>query len=143
MTLRMSAIILVLLLLVLSLPVQAEDPTRLYLQAAALQDERLLVVDVVVADVVDLYGAEVQLRYDPVQLEVQDANPRLDGVQIAPGAFLAAGDRFVVSNKVDVEAGLINFVVTLLNPAPPVSGTGVLATVAFRIVGSGPPSGEG
>jgi hypothetical protein len=144
MALRMSAIILVLLLLVLSLSlsVQAEDPARLYLQAAALQDEKLLLVDVVVADVVDLYGAEVQLRYDPVQLEVQDANPRLEGVQIAPGTFLAAEDRFVVSNRVDVEAGLIKFVVTLLNPAPPVSGTGVLATVAFRIVGSGPLSVE-
>ncbi len=103
-----------------------------------MQDERLLVVDVLLADVVDLYGAEVQLHYDPAQLAVQDANPRLPGVQITPGSFLASEDRFVVANIVDTEAGDINLAVTLLKPAPPVSGEGVLATIAFEVLGAGP-----
>jgi hypothetical protein len=109
-----------------------------FLQLAPLQDERQLVVDVAIADVTDLYGAEIQLTYNPAQLQVQDANARLEGVQIAPGPFLVAEDRFVVTNKVDPQSGVITFVVTLLNPAPPVSGSGVLATVAFDIIGSGP-----
>ena len=122
----------------LPLPVSAQNPVKLSLVAAPLQDEKLLVVDVMVEDVVDLYGAEVQLHYDPTQLRVQDANPRLEGVQVAPGTLLSANERFVVNNNVDTESGLINFAATLLNPAPPVSGDGVLATVAFEIIGGDP-----
>ena len=61
-------------------PVQADTPARLYLQNVPLQDEKLLVVNVQLVDVVDLYGAEVQFRYDPAQLRVRDDNPRLEGV---------------------------------------------------------------
>jgi hypothetical protein len=127
-------------LLLLAMPVDgfAEGPARVYLQRAPLQDDKQLVVDVVVDNVADLYGAEIQLNFDPAQMEVQDANPRLEGTQIAPGPFLAVEDRFVVTNRVDAADGLITFVVTLLNPAAPASGSGVLATVAFKTVGGGP-----
>jgi hypothetical protein len=127
-------------LLLLAMPVGgfAEGPARVYLQRAPLQDDKQLVVDVIVDNVTDLYGAEIQLNYDPAQLQVQDANPRLEGTQIAPGPFLAVEDRFVVTNRVDAADGLVTFVVTLLNPAPPASGHGVLATVAFKTVGGGP-----
>jgi hypothetical protein len=137
---RFSLVLSGLLAVICTLPlsVSAENPTRLSLVAAPLQDEQLLVVDVLVEDVVDLYGAEVQLRYDPTQLRVQDANPRLEGVQVAPGTLLSANERFVVNNNVDTETGLISFAATLLNPAPPVSGDGILATVAFEIVGGEP-----
>ncbi len=135
--------IITLLWLILSLflavrPVQAEGPTRLYLQNVPLQDEKLLVVNVELADVADLYGAELQLRYDPAQLRVRDDNPRLAGVQIAPGPLLAFDDRFVATNRVDPAAGVIEFVFTLLRPAAPISGQGVLATVVFEILGDGP-----
>ncbi len=120
----------------------AQTKARIYLQLAPLQDEKQLVVNLIVTGVADLYGADVQLHFDPSQLQVEDANPRLEGIQIAPGPLLAADERFVVTNKVDTSAGLITFVVTLLNPAPPVDGEGVLATVAFRILGSGPYSIE-
>ncbi len=119
-------------------PVWANGPTRLYLQNVPLQDEKLLVVNVELADVTDLYGAELQLRYDPAQLRVRDDNPRLEGVQIAPGPLLAFDDRFVATNRVDPAAGLIDFVFTLLRPAPPIGGQGVLATVVFETLGDGP-----
>ncbi|MGQ9501562.1 MAG: tetratricopeptide repeat protein [Anaerolineae bacterium] len=135
----MTVIILALLFaLIPTLSSYAQGQARIYLQPVPLQDERQLVVALMVADVIDLYGADVQLRYDPSQLQAEDANPRLEGVQIAPGPFLAADERFVVTNKVDATAGLITFAATLLNPAPPVSGEGVLATIAFRILGNGP-----
>ncbi len=135
---RLSAILILALLLATPLNGLAEGPARVYLEPVPLQDEKQIVVDVIVADVADLYGAELQLSYNPAQLRVDDANPRLEGTQIAPGPFLAADERFVVTNKVDADKGLVTFVVTLLNPAPAVSGSGVLATVAFRIVGAGP-----
>ena len=119
-------------------PVRANGPTRLYLQNVPLQDEKLLVVNVELADVADLYGAEIQLRYDPAQLRVRDDNPRLAGVQIAPGPLLAFDDRFVATNRADPAAGSIDFVFTLLRPAPPITGQGVLATVVFEILGDGP-----
>ena len=119
-------------------PVQADTPARLYLQNVPLQDEKLLVVNVQLADVADLYGAEVQFRYDPAQLRVRDDNPRLEGAQIAPGPLLAFDDRFVATNRADPERGVIDFVFTLLRPAPPISGQGVLATVVFEILGDGP-----
>ncbi len=140
---RFSGILLALLVgLIPTLSSYAQGQARVYLQPVPLQDERQLVVNLMVADVVDLYGVDVQLRYDPSQLQVEDANPRLEGIQIAPGPLLAADERFVVTNKVDVTAGLITFVATLLNPAPPVSGQGVLATIAFHVVGNGPYSVE-
>lgn len=119
-------------------PSRAGEPTRLILRNLPLQDDRLLVVTVQLENVVDLYGAEVQLRYDPTQLKVRDEDPRLEGVQIAPGPLLAFDDRFVALNQADAQAGLIDFVFTLLKPASPINQAGVLATVAFEVTGSGP-----
>ena len=125
-------------------PPQLQDngETQILLQNVPIQDEKLLVVNVYVANIVDLYGAEVQLRYDPTQLNVRDDNRRLEGVQISPGQLIAANDRFVVTNAANPQTGLINFVFTLLKPAQPISGEGVLATVVFEITGDGPFSVE-
>ncbi len=132
------AICLVVGALWLAEPVKAQEPAHLFLQNVPLQDEKLLVVNVQVEDVADLYGADIQLTYNPDQLGVRDDNPRLEGVQIAPGPLLAFDDRFVATNRVDTGAGEINFVFTLLRPAPPINQQGVLATVVFEILGEAP-----
>jgi hypothetical protein len=119
-------------------PIKAQEPAHLYLQNVPLQDEQLLVVNVQLENVVDLYGAEFQLKFDPAQLRVRDDNPRLEGVQIAPGPLLAFDDRFVATNRVNRQVGEINFAFTLLRPAAPISQQGVLATVVFEILGDGP-----
>jgi hypothetical protein len=119
-------------------PAMAQEPAHLFLQNVPLQDEKLLVVNVQVEDVANLYGADLRLTYDPDQLRVRDDNPRLEGVQIAPGPLLAFDDRFVATNRVDASAGEINFVFTLLRPAPPINQQGVLATVVFEILGESP-----
>jgi hypothetical protein len=98
----------------------------------------LLVVNVHLDNVENLYGAEMQLRYDPTQLKVRDDSRRLEGIQISPGPMLASDDRFVVTNSADPETGLINFVFVLLKPAPPITGEGDLATIVFEIAGDGP-----
>jgi tetratricopeptide (TPR) repeat protein len=85
-----------------------------------------------------MYSADVQLHYDPAQMKVQDENPRLEGVQITPGPLLASDPRFVANNRADLENGQIDFVFTLLKPASPLNGDGILATIAFEIRDAGP-----
>jgi hypothetical protein len=136
--LRAILFLFVLLALFLPWPAQADEPVQLILHNLPLQDDRLLVVTIQLENVADLYGAEIQLRYDSTQLKVRDEDPRLEGVQIAPGPLLAFDDRFVALNEADAQAGLIDFVFTLLKPAPPINQAGVLATIAFEVTGSGP-----
>ncbi len=120
-------------------PVYADNPeAQLYLQQARFQDDKLLLVNVELKNVVNLYGAEIQLRFDPTKLAVRDADPNLDGVQILPGPLLPPDKRLGAINNVETEVGVIKLAITLLNPAPPVNGDGVLAGVLFEAVGSGP-----
>lgn len=117
---------------------QTNGPTRVYLQNVPVEDEKLLVVNIALAQIQDLYGADVQLRYDPDRLKVRDENPRLEGVQITPGPLLASDARFVATNRADLESGQVDFVFTLLKPASPLNGEGILATIAFEVLASGP-----
>jgi hypothetical protein len=96
--------------------------------------EGTLVVDVMAENVADLYGAEFRLTYDPSVVAVQDFKPEQDGVQIESGTLLPSGKGFVVANQVDETAGTVIFAMTLLNPAPPVTGSGPLARVTFKIL---------
>jgi len=88
-----------------------------------------LTVDVVVSDVVDLYGAEVALAFDPALVQVVDENPGQTGVQMAPGNCPEAN--FVAQNAADNGAGTIHYAVTSLAPALPCSDRGVIFSVTF------------
>jgi len=83
----------------------------------------------------NLYGAELHLRFNPAVVEVVDADPSKPDVQIKPGDWLK--DSFVAANRADNAAGTVDYAATLLNPAPPVSGGGVLATITFRAKANG------
>jgi len=96
--------------------------------------EGTLVVDVMAENVADLYGAEFRLTYDPSVVAVQDFKPEQDGVQIESGTLLPSGKGFVVANQVDEAAGTVIFAMTLLNPASPVTGSGPLARVTFKVL---------
>lgn len=120
------------------LSAQNQGEARLELRNVPLQDEKLLVVNVHLSNVENLFGAEVQLQYDPTRLAVRDDNRRLPGIQISPGPLIASDDRFVVTNSANADTGQINFAFTLLKPATPISGDGELATVVFEITGGGP-----
>ncbi len=108
----------------------AQEEARLYLSPVST-DQGNLVFDVMAENVTDLYGAEFRLSYDPALLMVQDVNSNQDGVQIEPGTLLPVDQGFVVANQVDATEGTITFAMTLLNPAPPATGTGALARVTF------------
>jgi hypothetical protein len=77
-----------------------------------------------------LYGAEVHLAFDPARLEVQDADPDTEGVQIQAGDFPSPD--FVVQNQADNVKGTIDYAATQLAPREAVNGSGVLATVTIK-----------
>jgi hypothetical protein len=88
-------------------------------------------VDVIAEGVNNLYGAEIHLRYDPTAARLEDADPQQGGVQLIPGTLLDPDQGFVVANASDNQAGTAVFAITLVNPAPPVEGSGVVARLTF------------
>jgi hypothetical protein len=113
--------------------VWAQDGARVFPQPLE-SPEGTLVVDIMAENVTDLYGAEFRLTYDPSVVAVQDFKPEQDGVQIESGTLLPSGKGFVVANQVDEAAGTVIFAMTLLNPASPVTGSGPLARVTFKVL---------
>jgi hypothetical protein len=88
--------------------------------------------------VTDLYGAEFRLTYDPQVLSAQDLKADQDGVQVEVGTLLPSDQGFVVANTADDAEGVVVFAMTLLNPAPAVSGSGPLARVSFKMLQPAP-----
>lgn len=80
--------------------------------------------------VIDVYGAEVHLEFDPAFLEVV-------GDAVIPGTCPAPD--FVVSNTADNAVGTIVYAVTELNPTPPCAG-GLIADIEFRCKAETSPS---
>ncbi len=93
-----------------------------------------VVVEIRAANITDLFAADIQLRFDPAILQVQDADPNKDGVQVQPGNFPSPD--FVATNEVDTATGLINYVFTQLTSGP-VSGSGLLFSVTFQGIAQG------
>ncbi len=86
-------------------------------------------VYIFIQDVQNLYGLEFQLAFDPNVVEVVDADPDKEGVQIWPADWWKDG--FVAINQVDNGSGRIDFAATLLRPALPASGTRAIAAISF------------
>ena len=95
-----------------------------------------VVLQVVVRDVVDLYGFEAHLGFDASLLEVIDADAEQSGVQVELlEAFLKP--QFVAQNQCDNAAGTIDVAYTQTAPSPAASGSGVVARIVFRAKGPG------
>jgi hypothetical protein len=86
-------------------------------------------VDVLVENVQALYGLQFQFAFDPDILEVIDADPDKEGVQVKPADCWKDG--FVAVNQVDNENGQIAFAATLLRPALAINGNRPIATITF------------
>ncbi|PIZ26319.1 MAG: hypothetical protein COY47_01175, partial [Chloroflexi bacterium CG_4_10_14_0_8_um_filter_57_5] len=56
-------------------------------------------IAIVIENVQNLYGVEIHLAFDPNVIQVEDANPAWEGVQIEPAAWLQDG--FVAVNRAD------------------------------------------
>jgi hypothetical protein len=101
-------------------------------QMANLRVGETTTIELMVADIKGLYGAQIRLRFDPEVLEVVDAVPDTDGIQLAPGTFPSPD--FVVLNEADNDTGTINYAVTQVPPSKPGNGSGVVAHITFRAV---------
>lgn len=104
-------------------------------QSLGLKPGETGTVTIRASDVQNMYGVEFHLTFDPNIVEVVDADAAKPGAQIAQGDWLK--NSFVAVNKADNAAGKIDYGVTLLNPAPAVSGSGVIATITFKAKGNG------
>jgi hypothetical protein len=93
--------------------------------------DKVFRMDIVVADVVDLYGAEVHAQFNPSMLEAVDeqGNPVYE---VVPGSLLDPANGLIGINSVDNVGGYIDYAISLMDPAQSVSGGGILATVYFR-----------
>ena len=132
----LSLLVLIATLLISSAAL-AQQEARVYVQPVGTA-EGVLTVDVMAENVTDMYGAEFRLKYDPAMISVQDFKANQEGIQIEPGSLLPPDQGFVVANQVNEAEGTIVFAMTLLNPAPPVSGSGPLARVSFKVLQNGP-----
>lgn len=128
----MLAVTIVLVLLSASIAF-AQQGARVTLEEVTSTDGTVM-VDVIAENVTNLYGAEFKLLYDPAMVSVQDVDPQKEGVQVEPGEFLPANQGFVVVNQADDAEGTVSYALTLLNPAPPATGTGPLARVTFKVL---------
>ena len=110
---------------------------RMWLDPAAVQmapgDD--ITVDIQVENAIELAGAEVHLSFDSELLEVVDADPAADGVQIAHGDFLSPD--FVIQNDAAATAGKIDYAIACIPLDKAVSGEGTLARLTFRAVAEG------
>jgi ELWxxDGT repeat protein len=86
-------------------------------------------IDIMVAEVSDLYGVELQLSFDPTIVEVVDVDPVTAGIQIQPGVCPMPDS--VDVNSADNTTGTISYAVTSLSPSPPCNSGGVIASITF------------
>ena len=96
-------------------------------------------VDILVENVTGLYGVEFEITFDPTVVEVVDADPDSDGVQIQPGDFLSPD--WFLDNTVDNDKGTISYALCQWGASQPSqSGDGVLSVITFRgkAVGTSP-----
>lgn len=86
------------------------------------------VVTIYVDQAVEIYGGSFKLAYDPQALEVVfDEN-----LAVTPGTFFEEQPGFTLKNSADAQTGVIEYALTLTQPAEPVSGSGVIGSVTFR-----------
>jgi len=130
-TITLTFALATLLLVALARDVSASQTViKLVPQEERIQVSKETTVDLTVEQVTELYGAQIIIRFDPTVLEVVDADPAKEGVQVQPGT-LPSPD-FIVQNMADNQAGTIDYALTSLPPSKPSSGDGVIAHITFR-----------
>lgn len=78
-----------------------------------------------------VYGVSFAVSYDPQMVEVVPAS----GAAVQVGSFFGDQPAFALKNS--ASGGLIEYALTLTQPAQPVSGEGSLGTITFRALAAG------
>ena len=137
-SLLLAAFLLVALLTMPAFAGPADSPVLLELDPAAGSHQvgEPFTVEVRVANVNALYGADIRLGFDPSLFAVVDANPASPGVQIVAESEILSPD-LVVRREADNQLGTIWYAATQLNPREPASGSGVLFSFQLRALHEG------
>jgi len=92
-------------------------------------------VDIVVADVENLYGVYIRFQWDPTILEYTDHTTKIpvetypDGILHQPG--------IMIMNNADPAAGTYEVAYACMDPAPAFNGTGTVFNMTFRVIKAG------
>lgn len=91
-------------------------------------------IDLKARKMVDLYGGQLAVTFDPKVLQVVDQDPGRPGAQIVPADFPKPDT--VLRNAANNTTGRIEYFFTLTGEKPGVNGAGTVAHIVMR--GSGP-----
>lgn len=95
-------------------------------------------VAVQVTNVAGLMGTTFELCFDPLLLEVMDADPATGGTQIAGGnIFAGKSGLMLLVNEADNQAGTVKFSSLVTDPASAFTGAGTLAVIHFKALAEG------
>ena len=89
-------------------------------------------VSVYIKNVNDLYGIELNINFDPKFIELIDSNPTTQKIDIKPGTMLDPKKSFFLCNQINNQQGTACYTMSLLNPAPPVSGSGIIVELIVK-----------
>jgi hypothetical protein len=136
------AVWLVVLLCLVSLPVrsiraQAETTLRMEPATASLAPGTGVRIDLVINEASDVYGFQVRIQFDPSVVQVVDQDPDRPGIQVTAGDFFDLNEGFLIANQADNGRGEITYAFTLLAPATPVEGTGVILSFEMQAAAAG------
>lgn len=92
------------------------------LKAMEIRPNTRVEIPIGIENVVDLYGIDIELEFDPTFWEFEDADPRREGIQPAIGTFLDPG--MTLFNIIDMDEGRIHLVMSQVNPSEGKSGKG-------------------
>lgn len=92
-------------------------------------------VPVKVRSVNNLFAIDIEIKFDPTLLQVEDSAPSIEGIQVGLGEFLDAG--LMLYNEADNQKGIIRFAMSQVNPSEPKSGDGVIIIIEFLAVAEG------
>jgi hypothetical protein len=127
-------------LLWLGFPLAAQTAAEPLLLARAAQSVvpvgEIFTLEIYAENIPASYGAEIHLCFDPALLEVVNAAGK-PATQVSPGDFINPAQSFILQNRVDNQAGVVDYALALLNPAPEVSGSGQLFYLALRAKAAG------
>ena len=111
---------------------QAEVWVSVSMNEVQADDE--FVATIHIQNAAGVYGSSIKLAFDPQVLSVV---PQAEGA-VEPGDFFAGQPELTLRNGVDSANGLIEYALTLRQPAEPVSGDGVLGTIRLHALAESP-----
>jgi hypothetical protein len=115
--------------------IQSEAVIKIQPETSVVKVEDTVTIDILVEDVSNLMGVELELQFNPTVLQAQDADPDEEGIQVQPGQFLAPD--FQVNNTIDNGTGLVQYIVTQVSPTEPARGNGVITSITFKAIAPG------